>query len=263
MRRLRRLLQKRSVRWSEGVCVLEGYDLIDAALDSGAAFEAIYVDEAAIPSAAVTVLMARASAASVRVFSLASGVLEKVADAKSPQPVLAEVRLPHVALGSLTVTGLTLILHDVQDPGNAGTIIRSAAAAGANAAIFTGSSVDPFNPKALRATAGSIFHLPIVVADFDECRRKVKSAGARLFATVVRGGTGLDDVDFAEPCAVVIGNEATGLSSGVVDQCDGAISIPMTGRSESLNAGVAASLIAFAAMRQRRAAGGGRTGPSL
>jgi TrmH family RNA methyltransferase len=144
-----------------------------------------------------------------------------------------------------------VVLHDLKDPGNVGTIIRSADAAGATAVIVTGQSVDPFNPKTLRASAGSIFHLPVVVASLEATLTQFRD-DAQLLATVVRGGRSHRDVDFTTPSVVVIGNEAVGLDDATIAACDETISIPMDGRSESLNAGVAASLIAFEALFQRR-----------
>lgn len=261
MRRLRRLVQKRSLRWSEGVCVVEGPDLVEAALDSGIEFEAIYVDVAS--ASALGDLIARATSAGVRTFTLQQGVLEKVADAITPQPVLGAVRFPLVDVSSLAPVGLTLVLHDVRDPGNAGTIIRSADAAGASAVIFTGQSVDPFNPKTLRATAGSIFHLPVAVGNMDATLEHFATLGVQTFSTVVRGGLDHRRADFTLPSLVVVGNEAEGLDQVTRDKCQVALSIPMVGHSESLNAGVAASLIAFEALWQRQGAPAPPLPPSL
>jgi TrmH family RNA methyltransferase len=263
VRRLRRLIQKRSLRWSEAVCVLEGPDLVLAALDSAVEFEAIFVDAAQASAGEVADVVARASSSSVRVFALAPGVLEKVADAQTPQPVLAAVRLPVTDLNEVPADGLVLVLHDVRDPGNAGTIIRSADAAGARAVVFTGQSVDPFNPKTLRATAGSVFHLPVAVSTLDETLAHFAARGARTFATVVHGGASLRSVDLTGPSVVVIGNEASGLDEAAIAMCQDRLSIPMTGASESLNAGVAASLIAFEALWQREDATSSPPRPSL
>jgi TrmH family RNA methyltransferase len=251
VRRLRRLVQKRSLRWSEGVCVLEGPDLVQAALESGAQFEAIYVDANEMSSPGVVALTNKANDLGVRVFALENGVLAKVADAQTPQPVLAAVRFASKDVESIACQGLILVVHDLKDPGNAGTIIRSADAAGTSAVIFTGQSVDPYNPKTLRATAGSIFHLDVCVAALDATLAHFSGLGAQTLATVVRGGTSHRDVNYTIATVVVIGNEAEGLSEDVIAKCDRSISIPMAGRSESLNAGVAASLIAFEALWQR------------
>jgi len=234
------------------VCVLEGPDLIEAGLDSGAEFEAIYVDGAEQTSAVVAQVLGTAQSRGLRVFALAAGVLEKIADAQTPQPLLATVRLPVTALTDLRVAGMVLVLHDVRDPGNAGTIIRSADAAGVDAVIFSGQSVDPFNPKALRASAGSVFHVPVCVSPLHEALTYFSAGGARTFATVVRGGESHRNQDFTGSTVVVIGNEATGLDEASVALCDASLTIPTQGRGESLNAGIAASLIAFEAYYQRQ-----------
>jgi TrmH family RNA methyltransferase len=247
VRRLRRLVQKRALRWSEGVCVLEGPDLVSAALDGAVEFEALYVDARHVDDVDVATLSARASAQGVRIFALESGVLERVADTQTPQPVIAVVRFVVSDVRQLSVDGLILVLHEMRDPGNAGTVIRSADAAGVRAVIFTGQSVDPFNPKTLRATAGAIFRIPIAVGSLSE----------------VREGASHRTVDFTKPAVVVIGNEAGGLDPSSVALCHGSITIPMTGHGESLNAAVAASLIAFEAMQQRQDAVAPPRPPSL
>lgn len=263
VRRLRRLIQKRSLRWSEGVCVLEGPDLIDAALERAVEFEALYLDATSPVSAAIDATVARATKAGVRVFALADGVLGKVADASTPQPLLGAVRFPVCEVTSIPATGLVLVLHDVRDPGNAGTIVRSADAAGVTAVVFTGQSVDPFNPKTLRATAGSIFHLPVCVSDLAGTLEHFAGSGATTIATVVRGARNYREVDFTQPSVVVVGNEAEGLDDATIASCQFSISIPMAGSSESLNAGVAASLVAFEALWQREGAVSPPRPPSL
>jgi TrmH family RNA methyltransferase len=232
------------------VCVLEGPDLVEAALASGVEFEAVYVDASTLDAASINALTQRAAASGVRVFALEEGVVERIADAQTPQPVLAAVRFEQRDVASVPKVGLVLVLHDLRDPGNVGTILRSADAAGVTAVVLTGQSVDPFNPKTLRASAGSIFHLPVVVASIDETLTYF--GGAQLLATVVRGGRSHREVDFTAPSVVVIGNEADGLDAATIERCGATVSIVMDGRNESLNAGVAASLIAFEALWQRR-----------
>jgi len=232
--------------------VLEGPDLVHAALDASSEFEAIYVDPSGLSSGDLAVLRSRAAAKGVRVFALAPGVLERVADASTPQPVLAAIRLPLVNVADIACTGLVLVLHDVKDPGNAGTLVRSADAAGASGVIFTGQSVDPFNPKTLRATAGSIFHIPVAVGTLAEALASFRDRGATTLASVVRGGASHRSVDFTKPTVVVIGNEADGLDDEAIGLCGATISIQMAGSSESLNAGVAGSLIAFEALWRRQ-----------
>lgn len=229
--------------------MLEGPDLVEEALASGVEFEAIYVD-AALDEASMRSLAERAESAGVRLFALSEGVVGKIADAQTPQPVLAAVRFDRPDVTSIPKVGVTLVLHELRDPGNVGTIIRSADAAGATAVVLSGQSVDPFNPKTLRASAGSIFHLPVVVASIEATTAHF--ADTQLLATVVRGGRSHREVDFTVPSVVVIGNESVGLDTATIELCRETISIPMDGRSESLNAGVAASLIVFEALWQRR-----------
>jgi TrmH family RNA methyltransferase len=252
VRRLRRLTQKRSLRWSEGVCVLEGPDLVLAALASPTTFEAIYLAEDAPTSGDFETVKDLARQRGVAIFSLASGVMEKVADAATPQPVLATVSQPVVDLASMTGDGVVLVLHDLRDPGNAGTLVRSADAAGCTGVVFTGLSVDPTNPKTLRATAGSIFHLPVAVASLETAVAHFASRHSRIYATVVAGGRDHRGIDFTRPSVIVVGNEAQGLSDDDIARCDESITIAMAGKSESLNAGVAGSLILFEAMWQRQ-----------
>jgi TrmH family RNA methyltransferase len=231
-------------------------------LESGVEFEAVYVDAASQNVSSLQTLTRKAVEHGVRVFALADGVLEKIADAQTPQPVLAAVRFDQSAVASIPTSGLILVLHDLRDPGNVGTIIRSADAAGVTAVILTGQSVDPFNPKTLRASAGSIFHLPVVVSTIDATVTYFRGA-TQLLATVVEGGKNLREVDLTKASVVVIGNEADGLDAATIERCDMTISIPMRGRSESLNAGVAASLISFEALWQNRDAAAGPSPRSL
>jgi TrmH family RNA methyltransferase len=252
VRRLRRLLSKRAERWNEGVCVIEGPDLIDAALESGVPFEALFVDRESLQRPDVADLVERAERARVRVFALAPGVLDRVADATTPQPVMAAVHFSVYQLSEVSTARMILVLDNLRDPGNAGTIIRSADAAGVSAIVLSGDCVDPFNPKTLRASAGSVFHVPLVLAPLETTLASLRERGVRSFATVVSGATPYLDCDLSGACAVVIGNESAGLSAAHAALCDERMTIEMVGSAESLNAGVAASLIAFEALRQRR-----------
>jgi len=236
---------------------------VTAALAASAEFEAIYVDATRISPRQLVDLEGLAVAKGVRLFALAPGVLERIADAATPQPVLGAVRLPLVNVAAIPSRGLVLVLHGVRDPGNAGTLIRSADAAGASGVVFTGHSVDPFNPKTLRASAGSIFHVPVALDTLSTTLASFSSRGATSFATVVRGGVSHRLVDLTKPTVVVIGNEADGLDDESVALCDGAITIEMAGASESLNAGVAGSLIAFEALWQREDTSSTPPTPSL
>jgi TrmH family RNA methyltransferase len=245
-------VQKRSLRWSEGLCVLEGPDLVSAALDAGADLEAIYVDEFIAGDVDILRLVQQARDNAVPVFSLEEGVLASITDAVTPQPIVGTFRFSPAPVSELPVAGFTIICHELRDPGNAGTIIRSADAAGAAAVVFTGDSVDPFHPKTLRATAGSIFHLPVTIAAIDDVLAFYEASGVKTLATVVTGGTSHRDENLTIPVAMLIGSESHGLPDDIVARCAGAVTIPMAGRNESLNAGVAAALVAFESFYQRQ-----------
>ena len=260
MRRLRRLGLKRSARWQEAACVLEGPDLVLAAVRAGAPIEAVYFDQRAVtevgsPSARALV---EAAAGGLRVIELAEGVLDKVTDAVTAQPILAVAALPDTSLDVVPRRGFVLVLCEVRDPGNLGTAVRAADAAGAAGVVVCADSVDVFNPKALRATAGSVFHLPVaVVPTLDATVEALHSHPRKVLAATVAGGVALWDAPLDEATAVVIGSEATGLSARDVAACDGAVTIEMAGRAESINAGVAAALVCFEALRRRSGRGAG------
>jgi len=235
--RLRRLLRRRSERVAERAFVLEGPKLLAEALAAGAPIEAVFVSEDAPP---VDFPEARV---------LRRGVLERVADTVTPQPVLTVCRAVDVPLAALASATFLVVCVDVQDPGNAGTILRSAEAAGAGGVVFAGASVDPYNPKTVRASAGSLFHVPIAI-DADP----LPALSQRRLGTVAHGGTPLDDADLRAPVALVLGNEAHGLpAEAPIDEW---VTIPMVGRSESLNVGMAAAVLCFEVARQRRGGSG-------
>lgn len=224
--------------------MLEGPKLLAEAVATGAPLEAVYVsDPAAVDLSGVE--------APVRV--LQRGVLERVADTVTPQPVLAVCRAVDVPLADVLSATFVVVCVDLQDPGNAGTILRSAEAAGAGAVVLAGASVDPYNPKAVRASAGSLFHVPVVRhGEAAGVLDALGARGVRRLGTIASGGDDLDDVDLTGPVALVLGNEAHGLPAAADQRLDGHVTIPMAGRSESLNVGMAAAVLCFEVARQRR-----------
>ncbi len=245
-------MARRSVRLAEGAFVLEGETLLGEALDAGVALEAVFV----APLGSALAEVERAAAAGVRVYDLAPGVLEQVARTVTPQPVLAIARNNDVALDEIAGATLVVVCVDVRDPGNAGSVLRSAEAAGAGAVVFCRGSVDVFNPKTVRSSAGSLFHVPVVSGgDPVEVLQRLGEWGFGRVATVSRGGTAYDEVDLGGRVAVIVGNEANGLPPSLDGYVDVHATIPMAGRAESLNVGVAAALMCFEALRQRRQVG--------
>jgi TrmH family RNA methyltransferase len=255
VRRIRRLLVQRSARRSEGAFVVEGANVLDAALDGEADIEAFF----AAPEAdeECPAILDRALRRGIPVHRLGAGVLERVAGTVTPQPLLAVARQRPLALADVTTGGgseprLLMVGVDVRDPGNAGTLIRSAEAAGAHGVIFCRGSVDVTNPKTVRASAGALFHVPVVEGcDPQEVLGVLGDLGLKRIAAVAHDGERPDRVDFSRPLALVLGNEAHGLPPEVLDRVDTKVTIPMPGRSESLNLGMAASILLYEARRQR------------
>ena len=247
VQRLRRLVARRSARDAEGVFVVEGAKVLDEALDAGARVEAVFVD-AGTREAVVT----RATAMGHRVFDLGPGVLAKVAGTATPQPVIAIVAQPRAALDELAAAGLLVVCVDVRDPGNLGTVLRTAEAAGAGGVVCCDGCVDVFNPKVVRASAGAVFHVPVVVGGQPvEVLERIGAWGMSRLGTVARGGRPYHDADLGRRLAFVLGNEAHGLPDELSPQLDDLVSIPMVGRTESLNVGMAAAVLMFEAARQR------------
>jgi RNA methyltransferase, TrmH family len=246
---LRRLAGRRSSRHDEGRFVVEGPVLVAEAIGAGWTVEAQFVPEgsdAAVPGGGP-------------VFELAAGVLERVGSTETPQPPIAIVEIPRSdTLGDvLSAASFVVVLDRVTDPGNLGTILRSAEAAGADLVVLTAGSVDPYNPKVVRASAGALFHVPILNSEIDD----VAAAGLELFGTTSHGFPGrtvtpYTHADLSGRIGIVMGNEAAGLPDEW-DDTTGPIrtwvTIPHRGRSESLNVAMATTVLVFEAARQRSA----------
>lgn len=213
--------------------MVEGPGLITQAWEAGWEIEAQFVAPGAgavVPDGAV--------------YDLAPNVIERVASTEAPQPVLAVV---HQWQHTLPAGATFVVVADrIADPGNAGTIIRSAEAAGADAVVFTPGSVDAFNPKVVRATAGSLFRVPVLTGALEE----MSAAGLTVLAASSHEGVAYTDADLAAPVALVLGNEAHGVPDDA--PVDGWITIPHAGPAESLNVAMAATVLVFEVARQRR-----------
>ncbi len=182
-------------------------------------------------------------------------LMDALAESKTPQPVMAVARMQLYTEETLLANGSNLILiaHQLQDPGNLGTIIRTAEAAGASGVAVSPHTVDPYNAKTVRASMGSILRLPVVsIGDVTAFIRKCRQSGFQSVATVVAGEKTHFEVDLTKSTVVVLGQEGTGLPEEVMADIDLQISIPMTKTIESLNVATAAAVILYEAMRQRR-----------
>ena len=202
--------------------------------------------------------------AALPTYQVPDALFEKISDTTTPQGILALVRQKSCSLGELLSEGkfssgpkeapLFLLLENLQDPGNLGTILRSGEGAGVTAVILSSDSVDCTNPKVIRSTMGAIFRVPVLVTEnLQETIALLKQSGIRVYAAHLDSESlPYDRADWSGPSAVLIGNESKGLSAAVTACADEKVHIPMLGQVESLNAAVAASLIAFEAARVRR-----------
>ncbi len=227
-------------RRDEHAIVLEGPTAVDDALDRGVTLESVYFGSGA-PAAFAGL---RARLGSVPTAELKEGVLEKVGSTRTPQPVLGVVRWAPQPLDALDA-GLVIVAVGVADPGNAGTLVRTAEAVGASGVVFTGDSVDPANPKVVRASAGAILGVKVVV-DNDPAALldAFGTQGRRRIGTTASGGAAYTETDWAGDLALVLGSESHGLAPDVTRRLDGLVTIPMRG-GESLNVAVAGSVLAF------------------
>lgn len=227
--------------------------MIEAALDASAHLETMYYAPEALTSAPSAAVLERANAAGLRSFALAEGVMERVCDTVTPQPLCAVVGFVDVDLSEVKALQSLAVLVGVRDPGNVGAILRSADAAGIEAVICCEQSADLFNPKTVRASAGSIFQLPVVRAGAARAvLGELGRDGFRRLGAVAHGGIDYLRADYRGKVALVFGNEAHGLDSALKDELDEELTIRTAGRAESLNVAMAATILCFELARARR-----------
>ncbi len=251
-------LAKRSQRAETGLFLVEGPQAVDEAIRTRPELvREIFLTAAADDRHGA--LVSRARAAGVRIEQVTDAVLAVIADTVTPQGMVAVCALSATALDDVIAAGprLVAVLEEVRDPGNAGTIIRVADAAGADAVILTGSSVDPFNPKAVRATTGSIFHVPVVVGvALESALERLRAAGVRVLAADVSGDDLLEVRSAGEldgPTAWLFGNEARGLTGEQLALADRPVVVPIYGEAESLNLATAAAVCLYESAFAQRA----------
>jgi len=252
------LRQARAVRDGkvDELIYVEGLRLCVEALQSKLTIEAVIASEELIRKEKAAAAFAQLSQASQRVGTVSEKLLESISYTKTPQGIVVLARRPeateHRLDASLTQPALLVVLHQINNPVNAGAILRTAEAAGATGIITTKNTSDPFSPKSLRGAMGSAFRLPIWRdADFarvvDWCRqRKISLVGTAAGATKSH-----TDYDWTRATALLLGPESTGLTTDELSTTDQAVSIPMQGEVESLNVSVAAGILLYEAARQR------------
>ena len=254
-------LSRRPVRERTGRFVVEGPQGVREAVRyaAGRVRDVYVTPEAAQRYAADIIEPARE--AHLWVHEVSHEVLDAMGEADTPQGVLAVLDIARPTLAEVLESRprLLVLLSQVRDPGNAGTVIRGADAAGADAVLVTTESVDVNAPKVIRSTAGSIFHLPVVTGlDLEATLTTLAAHGIRTYAADGGGSTLLPDADLTPPHCWVMGNEANGLSAKVCALCDDVVRVPLHGRAESLNLAMAATLCLFASAGVRHPGAGPR-----
>src|SRR5271157_482904 len=242
-----------------GDCAIEGLRILEEAIRSGLRFSAVFFRESAQDRAD---RLLPQIGAQVETLLLPDRLFDSLVPSESPQGVAALVRLEEFSLDDLTErlqVGPIIVIAGLQDPGNLGTILRSSEAFGSAGIVLGEGTVSPFNAKVIRASAGSVFRLPFVVAKMagglETISTKFRAQGVRMIATSSHKGTPLDQAKLSGPLAIFIGSEGSGLPRSLMAQVDETVAIPHSPQVESLNAGVAASLVLYEAARQRRAGG--------
>ena len=247
-----RSLYRRNMRQGERTFVIEGVRLFEEALASGAAIKlALYDEETLSGTERGRALLEKLRKAPFESWSTSPKVLESAAETVSPQGIVAAVAMPEWQYPELSGPSLVVILDGLQDPGNLGTIMRSAEASGVKAILLTPDCVDLFNPKVVRAAMGAHFRLPSFPDTGWDGITRMLGEGTQIVVTEAGADTAYYDIDWRRPSGLVIGNEAHGIGPAARKIATVRAAIPMVGGAESLNAGVAGSIIMFEALRQR------------
>jgi RNA methyltransferase, TrmH family len=246
-------------RDARGRVGIEGPKMLEEATRAGVGVGTVFVAEGS-----ERLLETLHLAPETEILRLSRALLDSALATETPQPIAALVEPPDWTWAHLLSThrsgaALLIVLADLQDPGNLGTILRSAEAFGATGVVTLPGTVCAWNPKAVRASAGSIFRVPLLAASERECFERLRKGGVKTLATAVRGAKAAELVELTGPVALLIGNEGNGVPDDVAANADARITIPCPGLVESLNAAVAASVLLYEASRQRSALSGGRS----
>jgi RNA methyltransferase, TrmH family len=237
---------------SDGYCAIEGFRILEEAIRSGLRFRAVFFSESATPKAEKLLSQL---AAQVETLLLPDKLFSSAVPSDAPQGVAALARWKECSLEDVLAkshVGPLLAIAGVQDPGNLGTILRSAEAFGAGGVLLGEGTVSPYNPKVVRASAGSVFRLPLARAKLSESLGRMKDRGFRLVGTASHKGTPLDQAKLSGPLAIFVGSEGAGLSRDLIKEMDEIVSIPQAPQVDSLNVGVATSIVLYEVARQRK-----------
>jgi len=236
--------------------LVEGIRLVKEAIDCKAPIKMLLFCPDTLKSPTALELIDIVEKRGVECISVPSRVFDSISEKDNPQGIIAVVERLNLTLDSIEYNSQMLLVgaHELRDPGNLGTIIRTADCAGASGVIVTGISVDIFDPKTVRATMGSIFSLPVVrVKEIGELKDWLFQNNIKMIATSLSAKRYYFDLEYDEPVAIILGNEAEGLDAEILEYADEVVKIPMSGRADSLNVASAAAIIIYEVVRQRMA----------
>ena len=262
--RLQKLLsyQQKKKRKRKNLFPIEGVRLVLEALQSDWEVGELYYSHSFKLTPSGNRILELARKRRVELLEVQEKVIRKMADTEKPQGVVAMVNMKHFSAEQTISSGRTdfvLALEDIRDPGNLGTLIRSADALGCDAVLLSENSVELYNPKVLRSNMGSLFHLPVIYPiKLLGALESLKQKKFRLVATSPSGGKNCNEVDFREPTCLLVGNEARGLTKEILELCDQRVTIPRWGKAESLNVSVAAGIIMYEIAQQKKSKPGTR-----
>ena len=242
-----KLLSSAKEREATGLCVLEGLRILKDALENNVQLHQLFFTENAINKFDDDIKKFAQQAENC--YLLSESVFSKISDTKTPQGVIATAFFPKTTADSIKKQGKYIALENLQDPSNLGAVSRTAEALGVDGIIISRDSCDPFSPKALRTSMGTLLRVPVFICE--DIVTELKDTGLRMYACVVRDyELKIGSFKFEEGCVAVIGNEANGLSEQMINACHKKVTISMNGRAESLNASVAASIVMWEMTKQ-------------
>jgi len=246
-------IRRRKSRIENASFIIEGPHLIEMALNADTSIGEVFFSEAFGRKKEGQKLLKQLSLHTTRIFEVTDGVFHKLAETETPQGIIAVATCSPLSLDQLRVksNALLVVSDGIQDPGNLGTIIRTADASGADAVIILPGTCDVFMQKTIRATAGSLFNIPIVHASVDELIDWLRAHKINLAVTAADGGQSLFEARLDSPVALVFGNEAHGVQEDLRRAADIMLRIPIYGKAESLNVASAAAACLYEAARQR------------
>jgi len=249
--KLLRALDRKKERVESGLFLAEGMHFVEEALRNGWKPAHVFADIGAVDQPKTRALLEQMKRVGARVVTASDKVLASLSHQDNRQAVVAAFHQRLTSLSDLSPKGKAryIALYEVRDPGNLGTIIRTADAAGCDGVILVGTTCDPFSVEAVRATMGSLFAMPLAAASFDAFRTWRDARKVRIVAASMRGVRAHDEASYGERNCILMGNEQSGLPVDIEDACDQLVRIPMSGSAESLNLAVAAGVMIYEAWR--------------